>query len=406
MNLHLSPRSGQPPLPHNHARYDAENRIVSVDGGATTYVYNAQGQRVQKSVGAAITDYVYDLGGHAITEINGSGVWMRGEIYTGGRHIATYANSTTYFNHSDWLGTERARTAMNGTLCETITSLPFGDGQATSGNCGDTSPLHFTGKERDWESNLDNFGFRYYSSSMGRFTKPDEPFAGWDQHDPQSFNLYTYVENNPLNRIDVDGHNVHVCVDTGDGKGGQTCFNLTDQQYKDLFNGQNGQQGINLPGGKFPNGNITCGGQICGSASYFEPGLSDDPIIFPTLLGGAAGLLKSAVRVGAGIIGDIFAKDAEEGGGLVIGKLADLGEPGAVGPGEHTLDLPDLGDPKANWAQNSSKLREAMSEGRPIKDVSAGKAGSNTGFLRAERNVLENHGWTLHSDGFWHPPNQ
>ncbi len=73
-------------------------------------------------------------------------------------------------------------------------------------------------------------------------------------------------------------------------------------------------------------------------------------------------------------------------------------------PGERTLDQPDLGDPKANWAQNSSKLREAMSGGNPIRDVSAGKPGSDTGFLRAERNVLENQGWTLQSDGYWYPP--
>jgi hypothetical protein len=29
----------------------------------------------------------------------------------------------------------------------------------------------FTGKERDSESTLDNFGARYYSSSLGRFDK-------------------------------------------------------------------------------------------------------------------------------------------------------------------------------------------------------------------------------------------
>jgi RHS repeat-associated protein len=31
----------------------------------------------------------------------------------------------------------------------------------------------FTGKEHDTESGLDNFGARYYSSSMGRFASPD-----------------------------------------------------------------------------------------------------------------------------------------------------------------------------------------------------------------------------------------
>jgi RHS repeat-associated protein len=63
-----------------------------------------------------------------------------------------------------------------------------------------------SGKERDAETGLDYFGFRYYSGAQGRWTSPDEPFA--DQHpaDPQSWNLYGYVRNNPLRYIDPDGH--------------------------------------------------------------------------------------------------------------------------------------------------------------------------------------------------------
>ena len=104
-------------------------------------------------------------------------------------------------------------------------------------------------------------------------------------------------------------------------------------------------------------------------------------------------------------IADLFVGGAEEEGGVVIGKMADLEKSGALKPGEKTLDLPNQGSPKANWAQNSSKLREAMSEGKPIRDASAGNPGSNTGFLRAERNLLQDHGWTLKGDT-WFPPNK
>ena len=34
-------------------------------------------------------------------------------------------------------------------------------------------PSRYTGKERDTESGLDNFGARYDSSSLGRFMTPD-----------------------------------------------------------------------------------------------------------------------------------------------------------------------------------------------------------------------------------------
>ena len=70
----------------------------------------------------------------------------------------------------------------------------------------------FTGKERDTESGNDYFGARYYASSMGRFMSPDDPtgiFA--DPKNPQSWNLYSYVRNNPLTNIDPDGHD---CINT------------------------------------------------------------------------------------------------------------------------------------------------------------------------------------------------
>lgn len=58
-------------------------------------------------------------------------------------------------------------------------------------------------------------GARHYSSAMGRFMSPDYdafedgppegiPYAGLSN--PQSFNLYGYVRNNPLSNADPDGH--------------------------------------------------------------------------------------------------------------------------------------------------------------------------------------------------------
>jgi len=75
----------------------------------------------------------------------------------------------------------------------------------------DATEHHFTQKERDTESGNDYFLARYYSSALGRFTTPDwsaktdpVPYAVFT--DPQSLNLYAYVRNNPLTRIDAAGH--------------------------------------------------------------------------------------------------------------------------------------------------------------------------------------------------------
>jgi RHS repeat-associated protein len=62
-----------------------------------------------------------------------------------------------------------------------------------------------SGKERDAESGLDYFGERYFSSPQGRFTAPDLPFLDQYVTDPQSWNLYAYVRNNPLINVDPTG---------------------------------------------------------------------------------------------------------------------------------------------------------------------------------------------------------
>jgi RHS repeat-associated protein len=204
---------------HSYA-YDAENRITQVDSGATAaYVYNALGQRVEKITPTTIYNecgtlgtvfYFYDLSGHTIVYTENGTNGCKDEVFVGERHLVTYSPGA-FFNHADWLGTERLRTTYNGAVCESITSLPFGDGQTTTGYCYHDSPVHFTGKERDPESGLDNFGARYNSSNIGRFMSPDwssapmgVPYA--DFRNPQSLNLYSYAKNNPTTYVDRDGH--------------------------------------------------------------------------------------------------------------------------------------------------------------------------------------------------------
>jgi RHS repeat-associated protein len=62
-----------------------------------------------------------------------------------------------------------------------------------------------TGKERDSESGNDYFGARYYSSAMGRFMSPDPMLNSARPGNPQTWNRYAYVRNNPLGRIDPTG---------------------------------------------------------------------------------------------------------------------------------------------------------------------------------------------------------
>jgi RHS repeat-associated protein len=195
-------------------KYDAENRIIAVDGGATaTYVYDVQGRRVRKTVGGAWTDYIYDLGGNVVTEYTSAQgtcapiCWATSYLYLNGRLTAEYKDGTTYFVHKDHLGSTRLLTKMDKTLKDSMDYLPYGEQIA-----GDTGTTHkFTGKERDSETGLDYFGARYYSNGLGRFLTPDwaaKPTAVPYAHfgNPQSLNLYSYVRNLPIMRFDADGH--------------------------------------------------------------------------------------------------------------------------------------------------------------------------------------------------------
>jgi RHS repeat-associated protein len=79
----------------------------------------------------------------------------------------------------------------------------------------------FTGKERDSESGLDNFGARYNASSMGRFMSPDQmlPMSKGKGSafltyigQPQNWNRYAYVRDNPLALVDPDGKETQVAI--------------------------------------------------------------------------------------------------------------------------------------------------------------------------------------------------
>jgi RHS repeat-associated protein len=114
----------------------------------------------------------------------------------------------THFFVGDHLGTAQMEFAQGGYPVWQGQFAPFGDeldSQATANH------YKFTGKERDSESGLDYFGARYYGSSIGRWMSPDWsagpsaiPYASLAT--PQSLNLYSYVGNNPMGAVDVDGH--------------------------------------------------------------------------------------------------------------------------------------------------------------------------------------------------------
>ena len=199
--------------------YDAEGNITAVDGGATAqYVDNAFNQRVRTVVGSAATEFVFNVAGKRVSSWNGTTRgWEQGQYYWGGsgRPVAFYENGVTHFQHQDWLGTERIRTTYNGAVEGTFTSLPFGDAQATASG-SDLDAYHFGSLDSDAETGTDHAQFRQYSSTQGRWLSPDPYSGSYDFTNPQSFNRYAYVMNNPLAYTDPFGLYSYTCITTPD----------------------------------------------------------------------------------------------------------------------------------------------------------------------------------------------
>jgi RHS repeat-associated protein len=193
----------------NTFTYDAENRLVSVGGNySLSYAYDASGNRVEETNGSTSDGLIYDLNGRLLQSFTSSGQVITEEGYAGGEHLFTYTPSGyTRFYYRDWLETLRTFTtyATSGsTVNGSCVSFAFGDGLVCKGSVYEDG-TDFTGQRVDPEGQT-HFTFRQYSPVQGRWTVPDPAgLAAVDSTNPQSWNRYAYVLNNPLRNIDPTG---------------------------------------------------------------------------------------------------------------------------------------------------------------------------------------------------------
>jgi RHS repeat-associated protein len=121
--------------------------------------------------------------------------------------LAQIPTQVIEYYHTDALGSVRAVTKQVNGQWHVVARhdfMPFGEEVAPP-----TPPQEkrlFTGKERDNETGMDYFGARYVRGSSGRFTTVD-PLMVIEENliDPQKWNRYAYVTNNPQRYVDPDG---------------------------------------------------------------------------------------------------------------------------------------------------------------------------------------------------------
>ena len=188
--------------------WNAESQMKTA--GGVTYSYDGDGRRAAK-VGSKL--YWYGSGGEILAETDSSGTTTAEYIFFGGHRVAMLpAGANPQYYVEDFLGSSRVVTQNNGTVCYDADFVPFGAERAYTNNCTPNA-YKFEGKERDAETQNDNFGAREYSWRFGRWLSADwssvpvpVPYA--NLRNPQTLNLYAMVADDPESFADLDGHDI------------------------------------------------------------------------------------------------------------------------------------------------------------------------------------------------------
>ena len=182
----------------NTYTWDAEGKLLSEEG--YTFIYDAFGHEAEwLSNGTYELSYI-TIGNYKLSAM-GQSPWYAEYPYPGGS-LTSEGAGLTAAQMADWLGTSRAvYSYTGGNWIKSIAHAPFGE--TYIGNS-----QNFTGQWSDADTVNTTYYFpeRQYRSSQGRWLSPDPAgLQAADPSNPQSWNRYAYVLNNPLGNTDPTG---------------------------------------------------------------------------------------------------------------------------------------------------------------------------------------------------------
>ena len=203
-----------------------------------SYVYDGDGNLVKGIINGVVTYYVsasYQVTGNVVTKYYGS--------------YAMRAGASLYYLLSDHLGSTNITLDASGQFVAELRYTAFGEVRYADRNT--PTDYRYTGQLEQRDLGLYFYKARWYDPALGRFTQADTivPGAG----NPQAFDRYAYVSNNPLRyfdptgkcEVDMSGHLVHFsdgspqCGGVGLGGNGQSnyCSLRDDDKICELNNG-------------------------------------------------------------------------------------------------------------------------------------------------------------------------
>jgi RHS repeat-associated protein len=183
---------------------------ATASSATTSYIYNALGQRIEKTGGPAGTVlYLYDEAGHLAGEYTSTGGLIEETVWLGDAPVATIQPAsgggvTVYYVHADHLNSPRmiTRSSDNSIMWRWDTD-PFGTAvpnQNPSGLGTFVYNLRFPGQYYDVETGLNYNVARDFDAQTGRYVESDPMgLMGGET------NTYAYVGGNPVWYFDLLG---------------------------------------------------------------------------------------------------------------------------------------------------------------------------------------------------------
>ncbi|GLH74894.1 hypothetical protein GETHLI_33960 [Geothrix limicola] len=129
--------------------------------------------------------------------------WKKDILYVGAKEVAEVDTQGTHVTMVDHLGSPRYLVGPTGALEGEQKYLPFGESLMSPADASKFAK-GFTNHEQTDPSGLIYMQARFYAPWYGRFLSPD---PARDQHfeETQSWNIYSYVQNNPTMNFDPNG---------------------------------------------------------------------------------------------------------------------------------------------------------------------------------------------------------